>query len=188
VWFRIGQTVPPNWTPKHAPVSLRASINCLLTFTHHLDDVTEHSFLTRRLQQTISTATPQAKYLLVIKRVIYGNTPSHFPYFLPSSEFKNLDRKLRKSDIARLLWSKGRNHCYLLLSLVFHKLSAAIVPSVYVCMNRVPDTLISYRLCVTLCITIYRDVMPFVTIQFCLYCKALYRLLALYWCKVFAVS
>jgi len=86
------------------PVSLRAANNCPLTFTHHLQDLTKHSaFSQRRWQQTFSTATPEAQYLLVIKRVTCGNTPSHFPYFLPRSGRKNRLRKLGKSDVPRLL-------------------------------------------------------------------------------------
>jgi hypothetical protein len=73
------------------PFSLRASSNCRLTFTHHSEDLTKHSaFSQRRLQQTFPTATPQAKYLLVIKHVTCGNTPSRFPYFLPSSGRKTV--------------------------------------------------------------------------------------------------
>jgi len=85
------------------PFSLRAPFKCRSQFTHHLEDLTEHSFSQRCLQHTFSTATPQAKYLLVIKRVTCVNLPSHFPYFLPSTGRKNRVRKLRKSDISRLL-------------------------------------------------------------------------------------
>jgi len=59
-----------------------------LIFTHHLQDLIQHPFSQRLCQQTFSTATPQASYLLVIKRVTSGNPPSHFPYVLPSSELK----------------------------------------------------------------------------------------------------
>jgi hypothetical protein len=132
------------------PFPLPASNNCRLTFTHHSEDQNQHSaFSQRRLQQMFPTATPQAKYLLVIKRVTCGNSPSHFPYILPSSERKNRVRKLRKSDIPLLL-AKGGTRCLLFLSLVFQKSSAALVPSVYVFMNRVSETFTPhFRLCVT---------------------------------------
>ena len=92
------------------PFSLGASPNCRLAFTYHLEDLNKHSaFSQRRLQQKFPTATPQVKYLLVIKRVNCGNPPSHFPYFVPSSGRKNRDRKLRKLDISRLIWVNGRN-------------------------------------------------------------------------------
>ena len=111
-----------------------------MAFTHHLEDLTEHSFFSqRRSQQMFSTTIPQAKYPLVIKRVTYGNTPSHFPYFLPSSVRKNRVRKLRNSDIPRLLLANGQNCSSLLLSVVFHKLSATVLPIVYVYMKKVSE-------------------------------------------------
>jgi len=133
------------------PFSFRAASNCPLTFTHHLQDLAEqYAFSQRRWQQTFSTATRQVQYLLVIKSVTCGNTPSHFPYFLPSSGRKNRLRKLGKCDVPRLHWNKGRNRCSLSLSPLFHKLSAAVLPIVYVHMNRMSELSTShFRLCVT---------------------------------------
>ena len=63
---------------------------------------------------------------------------------------KNRVMKLRKSDIPRLLLAKGRNRSSFFLSLVFHKLSAAVLRIVYVHMKRVSDPSTShFRLCVT---------------------------------------
>ena len=135
----------------HFPFYLHVPLNCRLAFTHHSEDLTKHSaFSQRRLQQTFSTTKPQAKFLLVIKRVTGGNPPLHFPYFLHSCGPKTRDRKLCKSDIARLVLAKDWNRWTLFLPVAFHKLSAAVLPIVYVYMIRVSEIVTShFRSCVT---------------------------------------